>query len=125
MKSSVSGKRRSWKAALEKVEAEGQCRVCGTTEYLDAAHTISRKAQDVEVTGSRGGRHIYVMPDSVVPLCNGFANGCHGLYDGRELDLLPYLSIDEQLNAVDAAGGIEMARRRLCPSEYAKGPLLP
>ncbi len=113
-----AGKRRHWDAAIEKVEKEAYCRVCWATEYLDAAHTYSRKDQDTEVTGSRGGTHVYVNPDSVVPLCNGFANGCHGLYDGRELDLLPYLSGEEQYDAVRAAGGIEMARKRLCPSEY-------
>lgn len=111
--------KRVWNDALDKVEAEGECRVCGATDYIEAAHVVSRKAADVEMVGPKGGRYLYVKPDAVVPLCGPFsANNCHGTHDGRELDLLPYLTVEEQLCAVEAAGGIEMARRRLCPSEY-------
>lgn len=38
---------------------------------------------------------------------------CHLAYDAHELDILALLTIDEQLNAVDAAGGIYRAYHRL------------
>lgn len=105
-----------------KLENEAVCRVCSmdgddTNGRVEAAHTINRKAQDVLCTGPRGGEYMYVQPDAVVGLC-GYH---HRIYDARGLDILPYLSVAEQLNAVDAAGGIFAALRRLCPVEYGKG----
>lgn len=52
-----------------------------------------------------------------MPLCRS----CHEAYDARELDILHVLTIDEQLNALEAAGGLESARMRLAPSLYPKG----
>lgn len=49
--------------------------------------------------------------DNVVPLCGG-PDGCHGAYDRHELDLLPYLTLPEQIAAVRQAGGIALAYRR-------------
>lgn len=106
----------SWQAAIRKLEREGACRVCGCTTDVQAAHTVSRQLQDVEVEGPRGGRYLLVKEDAVVPLCGDFGNGCHGKYDRRELDLLPYLFLAEQINAVEAAGGIASAYRRLTGS---------
>lgn len=90
--------KRDWSQAEEK---RGCRRVCGH-HSTDLAHTIGR-AYDSAV----------VNPDAVVPLCNAFGNDCHGKYDRRELDLLPYLDIDEQIYCVDALGGIEVAWKRL------------
>jgi hypothetical protein len=101
--------RRDWSAARAKVDAEGCCRVCGSTEDLQAAHTIGRAKQDVEVSGPRGGKVLKVLADATVPLCGEH----HRLFDSRRLDLLPYLKLPEQLNAVEAAGGIYAANRRL------------
>lgn len=101
--------KRDWRGAIEKIESEGCCRVCGDSGYVDAAHTIGRAKQDKEIEGPRGGKCLYVNPDSVVPLCSSH----HRMYDSRRLDLLPYLYLPEQVNAVEAAGGIALANKRL------------
>lgn len=106
--------RRSWAQAREKVEKEGCCRVCGESEPLEAAHLIGRHA-DPELYGPRGGVIRFVLPESIVPLCGSTPErrGCHQTYDERKLDLLPYLSIEEQCEATRAAGGIALAYKRL------------
>lgn len=107
---------RSWTDALTKVQREGRCRVCGEARDLECAHVIGRK-HDAVVVGPRGGESIYVHPDSIVPLCGGFSrDNCHGEYDARRLDLLPYLHVHEQCRAVEDACGIESARARICGS---------
>lgn len=75
-----------------------------SSDFLQAAHTIGRKYQDV-----KDGSKVIVKADAVVPLCQP----CHEAYDARKLDLLPYVGLWEQLCAVEAAGGIESARKRL------------
>lgn len=93
-------------AAREKVEREGRCRVCGfgPAERLEAAHTWDR---------SLGGPG-FDEPDAVVPLCSTSSGGpgCHQAYDDHQLDLLPYLTTDEQVALVRLAGSIERARSR-------------
>ena len=101
--------RRDWSAARAKVEAEGVCRVCRRPNP-EAAHVTGRKHDKPKA----GGKTLYVKPESVVALCGQH----HRAYDAHELDLLPYLTLDEQLQAVADAGGLELARVRLCPSEY-------
>lgn len=83
--------------------------VDGFRVHLEAAHTIGRAVQDEIVIGPRGGETLTVKPDSVVPLCQS----CHEQFDSHRLDLLPYLSLDEQLDALRAAGGIVSAYERL------------
>lgn len=93
-------------AARLKVEREGQCRVCGEhSDRCDAAHLWNR---------SQGGGG-FDEPDAIVPLCSRIkgGQGCHDRYDSYELDLLPYLTLDEQVALVRAAGGIERARTRV------------
>ena len=108
--------KRDWSEAIKKVEKEGRCRVCGHNRFLGAAHVIGRE-HDAEVVGPKGGRTRFVHPDSVVPLCGSFSDySCHELYDARRLDLLPYLNLYEQIRAVEDAGGIELARNRICGS---------
>lgn len=99
--------RRDWTDARAKVDAEGVCRVCASSERVQAAHTVGR-FRDPEVR--RGVRR--VLADAIVPLCAP----CHARYDGHELDLLPFVDLDEQIQAVRDAGGIESARRRLIGS---------
>ena len=104
---------RDWSDAEEK---RGPCRVCGHSRDVDLAHVIGRE-HDAVITGPRGGKKIYVHKDSVVPLCGAFSESfCHRLYDQRQLDLLPYLDLYEQIRAVEDAGGIELARNRICGS---------
>ena len=94
--------------AREKIEREGVCRVCGLggPERLDAAHVWDR---------SLGGPQ-FEDADAVVPLCSSIKgagrNACHDLYDAHRLDLLPYLTTDEQVALVRYAGSIERARGR-------------
>lgn len=93
-------------AARAKVEREGRCRVCGTegVDRLDAAHVWDR---------SQGGPG-FDDPDAIVPLCSAIKGGagCHDAYDAHELDLLPYMTTDEQVALVRYAGSIERARSR-------------
>lgn len=102
--------------ARAKVEREGVCRVCGLggPDVLDAAHTWDR---------SLGGGG-FDDPDLIVPLCSAIKGGlgCHDAYDARQLDLLPYLTLDEQVAMVRAAGGIERARDRATGRLGAEAP---
>lgn len=58
---------------------------------IELAHTIARRYD-----ASDG----VVDPDDVIPLCRYH----HGLYDNRELDILPYLNLEEQAAAVSHVG---------------------
>lgn len=109
---------RDWSEARDKVEEEGQCRICGIPDgsvvdgfyvHLEAAHTIGRKQQDEVRVGPRGGEVLVVKRESTVPLCTD----CHRAYDEHRLDLLPFLFLPEQIDAVKAAGGIALANKRL------------
>lgn len=101
--------RRDWSLARAKCDIEGRCRVCGEGP-VEAAHTIGRAYDDELAPGV-----VQVNPNSVVPL----DAKCHRLFDARELDLLPHMSLWEQADAVGRVG-LERARHRLCPSLYAE-----
>lgn len=94
-------KRRDWREAREKVEAEARCRVCRTGGRLEAAHVIPRSLAP--------GLDSNQAAANIVPLCPR----CHSAYDLHELDLLPYLRLEEQIAAVSTAGGIGLAMRRI------------
>lgn len=87
--------KRSWTEAHRKCEEEETCRVCDQPAS-DPAHIVPR---------SLGGG---MSADAVVPLCRGH----HDLYDGHELDLLPHLTRQEELEAVRVLG-LARAYRRL------------
>lgn len=91
-------KPRSWTDARAKVEDEEFCRVCKMGGGLQAAHTIGR------VHDPDDGK---VRPDDIVPLCVK----CHMDYDAHKLNLLPYLTIEEQAAAVSHVGIIGALRR--------------
>lgn len=80
--------RRDWTEATRKCEEEGACRVCGPCEILDPAHVIHR---------SQGGG---MSPAAIVPLCREH----HRAYDAGDLDLIPHLTREEQLEAVRVVG---------------------
>lgn len=113
--------RRSWEQANEKVSNEGgRCRVCRSWQDVQRAHIIGR-THDVEPPLRDEGdwREYVVHPDRIVPLCEAH----HRQFDTHQLDLLPWLTLDETLQAVaDSASGrengLEKARRRLAPSAY-------
>ena len=91
---------RNWAEARRKVTDAGRCRVCRTGQPpIDAAHVIPRSL------APNGGEHA----DAIVELCRK----CHVDFDSHRLDLLPYLSLAEQLSAVAVSGGIEAARRQI------------
>lgn len=85
--------KRDWTAAREKVELEGGCRVCKGSP-ADAAHIIPRS----RVPGPEA-----MAQSNIVPLCRPH----HVAFDDRRLDLLPFLSVDEQAFAVFLVGMIE------------------
>ena len=92
-------KKRDWTAARAKVDAvvDGRCRVCRSARFgLDAAHVIPRSLNPTDQA---------MTEDAIVPLCRL----CHVAFDNHELDLLPYLTIEEQAAAVHAAQGIARA----------------
>jgi hypothetical protein len=105
---------RRWDAAIGKVQSEGMCRYCGLSQDLQAAHVIGREHDPIEV-GPKGGETRVVLPESIVVLCSFH----HGMYDARQLDLLPFLYVDEQAHAVKVAGGIMNALRRITGSRDA------
>lgn len=109
------GPPRDWSDAREKLEREEVCRNCGTTQALECAHIIGRVHDEPKAEGSRT---LYVKPERIVPLCGPFPDGCHGDFDQHRIDLISKLTVEEQAQAVFDAGGIELARKKLCPSAY-------
>lgn len=94
---------RVWADMREKVEREAICRVCSlgagfVPVPLDAAHIIPR---------SRVKPGIGEDPRNCCPLCRP----CHTAYDAGRLDLLPYLTREEQAYAVELVGLYEAFRR--------------
>lgn len=114
--------KRDWTAARAKMEQEAICRCWhGYGECrgkFEAAHVIGRAVDLVPSVG--GPKHLYgeptypVLPERIIPLCTRH----HRLYDAHELDILPALTLEEQLQAVSDAGGLENARVRTAPSQY-------
>ena len=77
-----------WTAAVKKCREEGRCRNCGSRDGLETCHVIAR---------SIGGK---MKPESVLPLCFR----CHRLQHEHRLEILPLLTLDEQLEAVRVVG---------------------
>lgn len=106
--------KRDWTLARAKVELEGACRYCHVEyKHLEAAHLIGRKHDEPHPDGTK---RIWVNPDRIIPLCAEH----HRLFDAHQLDLIGYLSLEEQLRAVSDCGSLEIARRRLAPSAYVE-----
>jgi hypothetical protein len=106
---------RDWSLTRIKNEREAdRCRVC-KTHGTEMAHIIGREADHYSLTGIKHRDTSWIVyPDRVVPLCHHH----HDLVDTHRFDLLPYLTLDEQVQAVRDARGLEKARIRLCPSAY-------
>lgn len=113
-------KRVGWKEAREKTEREGRCRACRRTAgqlardglRLETAHLAPRQFDLIDGTGDQRVR--VVDADNTVPLCGPATSSgsCHGRFDGGTLDLLPYLSLEEQAACV-ARLGLMAATSRL------------
>jgi hypothetical protein len=115
---------RDWIAARAKVEAEGCCRVCGVDvlDLLVAAHITGRVSDRLTLDGEPvETRKWKVEPDRIVTLCRSRdrVKGCHEKYDDHELSILSVLHLHEQIQAVRDAGGLELARKRTAPTDYA------
>ena len=95
---------RDWTAARAKVDNAPGCRKCGRGHGLEAAHIVGRK-YDRKL--DRSGHKRVVDPESVVPLCRD----CHTAYDSYRLDLLPYLTNEEQARAALDVGLFAAFRR--------------
>jgi hypothetical protein len=107
--------KRLWWQAIEKSENEGdRCRVC-RSHGVELAHVTGRTHDCEPPLRDEGDWKPYVVhPDRIVPLCKDH----HALYDQHRLDLLPYLTMWEVLQAVaDSASGrsngFETARIRM------------
>jgi hypothetical protein len=96
------------------IDANTPCLVCGLEGRTERAH-ITPRARD-----EKRGKVRYVNPLDIVPLCgpSGDSHSCHHRFDAGEIDLLPYLSPEQQTRAVERMGGIENARMRLAPRDY-------
>ena len=106
--------RRDWSEARQKVDEEGRCRVClRGDKKLEAAHILGRRYDRPRVEGSTT-KVLLVHRLSVIPMCSE----CHYAYDSHRLSILKYLTPEEQVRAVQDAGTIELARRRLDPLDY-------
>ena len=112
---------RDWALARMKLQREeGRCRVCRTDRQVQMAHIFKRWVDRTYADGTPQPKAWVVLPERVVPLCGpiGDPNSCHERYDTGRLDLLGHLSKQEEAQAVLDAGGLELARKRLCPSVY-------
>lgn len=106
---------RDWKLATAKIEAEDyRCRVCGSQWQVERAHVIGREHDSKAPVRIAGWRPGVVAPDRIVPLCRDCHQGPHGQH-AKRLDLLPYLTRNEETQAV-ADVGLGRAFALLMPS---------
>ena len=98
---------RDWSAIT--IEASDPCRICGSQGRTERAH-VSGRTYDQRTGKGRWKVH----PLDCVPLCKPH----HLAYDSGNLDLLGYLTVEEQARVVEHLLGIENARMRLAPSAY-------
>lgn len=101
------GTKRDWAQAKEKCWAE-PCRLLDSplhvceTRRTECAHVMGRRFDSHREDGV-----LWVNPDSVIPLCPN----AHREYDAHRLDILPYLTLDEQADAVKRVGIIRAIAR--------------
>lgn len=119
--------RRDWSWAV--IKRHPACRVCGATDRkIELAHVIGREhdLKNVSVcdwTDPRTGethleRVALVLPDRVVPLCGPQVNTgtCHNRLDlAHDLELWDHLLDEEKRQAIEDAGSLGLALRRLAP----------
>jgi hypothetical protein len=103
--------KRDWTDARAKID-HAICRLCAEANpYVEAAHVIGRAHDRPKHEGTQT---LWVNPDAVIPLCRPH----HRAFDAHEIDVLSVLTLEEQLRAVEDAGGIELARIRTAPTAY-------
>ena len=113
--------RRYWDDALAKAQGEGRCRffrLGGCEGKIECAHVMGREhdrpGELVFIPEAIGKYDLYVDPRRIFPACKAH----HGAYDRHELDALPVLTVEEQVLAVEDAGGIALALRRISGRDY-------
>lgn len=102
--------RTDWGAADFKVEREDSCRVCtisGRMVPLFPVHTISAEKQNELLNDSSPAP--WVHPDAVIPMCEL----CKEKWHGGEVNLVGRLTLEEEMNAIWAAGGMLQAAHDL------------
>jgi hypothetical protein len=109
---------RSWDAAREKCDLEQGCRICGAWP-VEAAHIIGRDKDGDFPVRNEDWSPWDVAPDRIVPLCHDHHQGPNGQH-AKRLELLSYLTLPEQIQAVADAGGISRAMVLLSPSTNPK-----
>lgn len=87
-------------AAWAKILKEGVCRRCGSADRVRPVHTVSPEKQDRPWHENSAG--LWTHPDSVVPLCGN----CEWAYKNNKVGILLKLTQEEQVDAVQSAGGI-------------------
>lgn len=105
---------RDWTLARGKVTRERVCRLTDAAEYgdcagkVEAAHLIAR-AYDRPSEDDPQGVPIprVVAPAETVPLCTVH----HQAYDAHEVDLIPFLTLQEQAAAVRLVGLVRALQR--------------
>ncbi len=112
-------KRVGWGTARAKVDRLDKCRVCARSTgtlaaqglRLEACHLAPRQYD--ELTEVDGERVRLVDPENIVGLCgpSTTSDTCHGRFDAGVLDLLPYLTQDEQAACVKRIGLMSALRR--------------
>lgn len=106
-------------AALAKCEREGACRSCGASiekRSINPVHTIGADKQDKP--WQENSPTYWVNPASVLPMCAV----CEKAYLEGFINILLKMSVDEQLNAVEAAGGILPAVDKIAVTKKRPGP---
>ncbi len=94
--------KRDTEALRARLQAEPRCRVCRSGESVQVHHVVARSSVQDD------------SPLNTVPLCFR----CHTDFHDHRLDLLGYLTPEEQASAVILTRSIEAARMLLCPSAY-------
>lgn len=95
--------KRVWIEMRAKVAREGECRNCGTTLGVEAAHLVPRSRLGPN-KGAEDARNC-------IPLCGDFQNGCHRAYDEHRLAVRGLLRPEEIAYMVELVGEGETARR--------------
>lgn len=108
------GPKRDWRDV--EVTADTPCLLCGMQGRTERAHVMGRKFDRPK----EGQKTRWVNPLDIVPLCGpaGDSQSCHYRYDHGQAGILHKLDFARQLRAVELAGSIELARRRLDPQDY-------
>lgn len=108
------GPKRDWSDV--DVDADTPCLLCGMQGRTERAHVMGRKFDKPKP----GRKTLWVNPLDIVPLCGPAldSQSCHYRYDNGLEGILHRLDTERQIRAVELAGSIESARKRLDPQDF-------